>query len=217
MLFPCADNFLGSSLAGWGYKQCDSVAMGSALAVILANLWLSQYEGVLSGTDITFSSSRPNVDKCQTDETVCMRCQTNVTKRGYSIRCNVCLTWCHRKCTDLTVDDIKRYKRNNTPWYCGCHSNSAQVQVSIPKAKVFGRYVDDIIRTAKVTDIDDIMSQANNLHPCLKFTSEKEVDNKIPFLDMMVERKDGKLSTAWYSKPTDTSLMLSFLACARNC
>ena len=44
------------------YKQYDGVAMGSALAVILANLWLSQYEGVLSGTDTTLSvsSSRPN-------------------------------------------------------------------------------------------------------------------------------------------------------------
>ena len=82
------------------------------------------------------------------------------------------------------------------------------------KAKVFGRYVDDIIRTAKVADIDDIMSHANNLHPCLKFTSEREVDNKIPFLDTMGERNDGKLSTAWYSKPTDTDLMLSFRACA---
>ena len=100
---------------GRWYKQCDGVAMGSALAVILANLWLSQNEGPLSGTDTTFSSSRPNVDKCQTDETLCMRCQTKVTKRGYSIRCKVCLTWCHRKCTDLTVDDIKRYKRNKTP------------------------------------------------------------------------------------------------------
>ena len=133
-----------------------------------------------------------------------MRCQNKVTKRGYSIRCNVCLIWCHRKCTGLKVDDIRRYSRNKTTWYCGCHSNSAQVQVCIPKAKDFGRYVDEIIRTARVTDIDDIMSQANKQHPCLRFTSEREVD-------MMVERK---LSTAWYSKPTDTGLMLYFRACA---
>ena len=45
----------------------------------------------------------------------------------------------------------------------------------------FGRYVDDIIRTARVTDIDDIMSQANKLHPCLRFTSEREVNNKNRF------------------------------------
>ena len=88
------------------------------------------------------------------------------------------------------------------------------MQVSIPKAKVFGRYVDDIIRTARVTDIHDIMSEANKLHPCLRFTSEREVDNEIPFLDMTVERRDGEFSTAWYSKPTDTGLMLSFRACA---
>ena len=75
---------------GRWYRQCDGVAMGSALAVILANLWLSQYDEAFSGTDITFSSTCPNEGKCQTDKTVCMRCQTKVTKRGYLISCNVC-------------------------------------------------------------------------------------------------------------------------------
>ena len=34
---------------------------------------------------------------------------------------------------------------------------------------------------------------------------------------MTVERKDGKLSTAWYSKPKDTGLMLSTGHVPRNC
>ena len=118
---------------GRWYKQCDGVSMGSALAVILANLWLSQYEGVLSGAGTTLSVSNA---RSSSDKSVCMSCQNKVTKRGYSIRCNVCLIWCHRKCTDLKVDDMRWYSRNKTPWYCGCHSNSAQVQVCIPKAKV---------------------------------------------------------------------------------
>ena len=84
---------------GRWYKQYDGVAMGSALSVILANLWLSQYEGALSGTDTTLSvsSSRPNEDKYKAGRSLCIRCQTIVTKRGYSIRC-----------TDLKVDDMRR-------------------------------------------------------------------------------------------------------------
>ena len=45
--------------------QCDGVAMGSALAVILANLWLSQYEGVLSGADTTLSVSNARSSSLQ--------------------------------------------------------------------------------------------------------------------------------------------------------
>ena len=102
---------------GRWYKQCDGVSMGSALAVILANLWLSQYEGVLSGAGTTLSVSNAS---SSSDKSVCMSCQNKVTKRGYSIRCNVCLICCHRKCTDLKVVDMRRYSHNKTPWYCAC-------------------------------------------------------------------------------------------------
>ena len=165
------------------YKQCDCVAMGSVLAVILANCGSVNMKG----------SSRRQTPLCrlavhvQTRTNIklaelCMRYQTKVTKRGYSIRCNECHTWCRRKCTDLKVDDIRRYSRNNTPWYCGCHSNIAQVQVSSLKAKVFGRYVDDIIRTDKVADIDNIMSHANNLHPASSSLQKEKWILKYRFL-----------------------------------
>ena len=55
---------------------------------------------------------------------------------------------------------------------------------------------------------------ANALHPNLKFTIEYEVNGKIPFLDMMIERADNCVSTSWYHKPTDTGLYLSYYACA---
>ena len=43
---------------------------------------------------------------------------------------------------------------------------------------------------------------------------ELETDQQIPFLDMLIERRENKLSTAWYSKPTDTGVYLSYHACA---
>ena len=36
----------------------------------------------------------------------------------------------------------------------------------------------------------------------------------MPFLDMKIELKEGKLTTSWYQKPTDTGLILQFRALA---
>ena len=54
--------------------------------------------------------------------------------------------------------------------------------------EIFGWYVDDIIRTSKRGEIEEIVRQANTLHPCLKFTIELECDGKLPFLDMLLHR-----------------------------
>ena len=52
------------------------------------------------------------------------------------------------------------------------------------------------------------------LHPNLEFTIEKENDNELPFLDLLIKRDNGKLSSSWYSKPTDTGVTLNYHACA---
>ena len=40
--------------------------------------------------------------------------------------------------------------------------------------------------------------------PSLQFTSEVEVNNQIPYLDVMVIRKNGKILITVYRKPTFT-------------
>ena len=42
------------------------------------------------------------------------------------------------------------------------------------------------------------------------FTIEKENDGKLPFLDMQLMNQAGVLSSTWYSKPTDTGLILNY-------
>ena len=56
-------------------------------------------------------------------------------------------------------------------------------------AKLFERYMDNIMRTIKAEDIDEKLTEINNLHPNLKFTIELEKDEKLPFLDMLLIRK----------------------------
>ena len=77
-------------------------------------------------------------------------------------------------------------------------------------AKLYYRYMDDIVREIKTENIDQKLSEINSYHPALEFTIEKETDNSLPFLDMRIIRKDCKLSSTWYSKPTDTGLIMNF-------
>ena len=80
--------------------------------------------------------------------------------------------------------------------------------------KIFSRYMDDIIRNIKRHQIEEKLRQINSLHPNLKFTCEREVEGKLPFLDMMIINTKGILSSTWYNKPTDTGLIMNFHALA---
>ena len=82
------------------------------------------------------------------------------------------------------------------------------------ESEFFERYMDDILRTVKNDEVDTELNRINNLHPCLSFTSELEIDGKIPFLDMLILNSDGILSSSWYRKPTDTGLTLNYHALA---
>ena len=46
------------------------------------------------------------------------------------------------------------------------------------------------------------LQRLSNLHPSLKFTMEAEKDLKLPFLDVLVERRRRYFSTTVYRKPT---------------
>ena len=54
----------------------------------------------------------------------------------------------------------------------------------------------------------------NDLHPSLSFTMEEENSNKLPFLDVLVERGESSFLTSVYRKPTFTGLYLSWDAFA---
>ena len=50
----------------------------------------------------------------------------------------------------------------------------------------------------------------NTRHKNIEFTCDNEVDCKLPFLDMCIERKDNKLLTSIYRKPTFTGLLSKY-------
>ena len=81
-------------------------------------------------------------------------------------------------------------------------------------AKLFERYMDDVIRSIKQSAIEEKMIVINSIHEKLKFTMEREIERTISFLSMLLIRNERKLTSTWYTKPTDTGLVMNFHALA---
>ena len=71
----------------------------------------------------------------------------------------------------------------------------------------YNRFVDDtcsIFRSKE--NALQFFSTLNSLHPSLCFTMEVEANNRLPFMDVQLERVDGRLVRSVYRKPTFTGL-----------
>ena len=67
------------------------------------------------------------------------------------------------------------------------------------------RYVDDTFVLLQDEDQrNDFHKALNDLHPNLKFTSEVEKEDKISFLDVLVEKVDQRFVTSVFRKSTFT-------------
>ena len=71
-------------------------------------------------------------------------------------------------------------------------------------AKIYPRFMDDILRDIKEYRIDEKLREINDYHPNLTFTIEKEKGASLSFLSVKISCKDGKLTSTWYTKATDT-------------
>ena len=67
----------------------------------------------------------------------------------------------------------------------------------------YARYVDDIYLQANSVDDIRALKQKFEEASVLKFTIELSIENKIPFLDIMVQMNSDSFSTTVYRKPTN--------------
>ena len=66
----------------------------------------------------------------------------------------------------------------------------------------YWRYVDDgLLITRKSTDENKLLQFLNGIHPKIKFTIEKEIQNQIHFLDINILRQKRYIETSVYRKP----------------
>ncbi|KAF0147214.1 MAG: hypothetical protein FD143_3091 [Ignavibacteria bacterium] len=67
----------------------------------------------------------------------------------------------------------------------------------------YWRYVDDgLLLLENNSNLETIKKTLNSMHPKIKFTFEIEEDNKMHFLDLMINRNDRGLVTTIYRKPS---------------
>ena len=78
----------------------------------------------------------------------------------------------------------------------------------------FKRYLDDVfmILDCSVVPVEELLSLLNSLHPKLTFTHETS-DTSLPFLDILVMKRDNMIVTDIYYKPTDTKQYLNYKSC----
>ena len=91
--------------------------------------------------------------------------------------------------------------------FLGYHVNKLLSKINF--LLTYFRYVDDILIILCSTK-DTLMDKANQLHADVKFTLEHENNNKLPFLDVLVDNSDESVITSVYRKPTWSGLYLNF-------
>lgn len=81
----------------------------------------------------------------------------------------------------------------------------------IDRPLMYQRYVDDTFAIFEnESQCDLFLSKLNGLHPSLKFTMEKEVNNSLAFLDVVVEKTGANFVTSVYRKPTFSGQYISW-------
>jgi hypothetical protein len=79
------------------------------------------------------------------------------------------------------------------------------------KIKFWKKYVDDVFAIIQGDgDPEEILHQANSISVTVKFTLEQEKDGSLPFLDIVITRRENQLETSVYRKKTDSGRFLHY-------
>lgn len=71
--------------------------------------------------------------------------------------------------------------------------------------RIWLRYVDDVFAVVKTTEIENVLTTINSQFESINFTYETETNNTLPFLDLMITRKNHRIEFSIYRKPTTTN------------
>ena len=87
----------------------------------------------------------------------------------------------------------------------------AAIAQSHSPVMLWRRYIDDTLRFLQKSSVQVVLNHLNSISPSINFTVEQETDNKLPFLDALVSRKeDGMLQVCAFRKQTYTDRYLPF-------
>ena len=73
------------------------------------------------------------------------------------------------------------------------------------------RYMDDCLVISQSEEVNEaLFCKLNALHEKISFTKEVEINNQIPFLDILITKSKAKFLTSLYRKPSFTGQYLHF-------
>lgn len=86
------------------------------------------------------------------------------------------------------------------------------LETTAVKPTIWRRYVDDtfVLWPHGSEKLEQFHKHLNSQHPQIQFTKEVEGDSQISFLDVLIKKENGKLTTMVYRKPTDTGRYTHF-------
>ncbi len=95
------------------------------------------------------------------------------------------------------------------------HLENLIFRAEICKPKFWTRYVDDVfaIWNHGEEKIPEFLAYLNELIPGIKFTVELEKNGALPFLDVLVQRKETEFETSIYRKATHSGRYLNNASC----
>lgn len=77
--------------------------------------------------------------------------------------------------------------------------------------KLMVKYVDDILAIIPREELENTLSNFNNVNSSLKFTCEIEENRRIPYLDIeLIRKSDDTIGTDYYQKPTASNRLLNY-------
>ena len=98
------------------------------------------------------------------------------------------------------------------------HEQNWIEQATNLKPIFYKRYVDDIFAVFESeSNADAFYSYLNTRHENIKFASEKEKDNRLLFLDTLINNNKSYLQTLVFRKKTYTGLLLNYFSFVPNC
>ena len=102
--------------------------------------------------------------------------------------------------------------------FMGFHEQNWMEQATNVKPIFYKRYMDDIFAVFQSeSDADACCNYLNTRHENIKFTFEKEKDNKLPFLDILINNNGSDLQTSVFNKKTYIELLLNYFSFVPNC
>ncbi|XP_059495631.1 uncharacterized protein LOC125446408 isoform X2 [Stegostoma tigrinum] len=139
---------------------------------------------------------------------------TNLTSKDNIIKLvDLCLT------IHFTFNDKTYRQTNGTPMVSPISGFLAEAvmqrleQTALPiiQTKLWVCYVDDTFVITEQNKLEETFKTINNTLTGITFTKEEENNNKLPFLDVTVERTvNGELQTSVYRKTTHTDQILNY-------